>query len=716
MRFPSKKNIALLSTPPTFVERSICPLGLPPVGIFKLAAFLKKTGNRVSYINMHSGAVDTVSLTLNPEAVSTWREKPLGSKGTRKARMMISGRSSEYFAKQLRELEHKPHELWISCAFTFDYDLVKEYADIARGIHPGIKVVVGGDFVRVMPELAQKVGADEHFTGRIPEADDCVPDFSFLTNGQFGMFQLQTGCVNKCSFCHISMDRPQRFGVDGVIAYMKEFYDKHHPECFWNWDPNVALYPQQFEEFLDKYIASGMKADLRFAKGLQPNRITEGMMKKMAAAGASATLPMECANYEATKRLHKPYTIISSVKLLHMAKQSGVEMSNCPCTSLLGYPDDDFGAFFRIYLAVLRAGASPAPFPVYLFPGSPDYRKYYPLIKHKDLSELHGQLWPLLPDEDLDKYQSFFKFLEDTRLGTLMTNINMLTRDLKEILLAELKTTSRFTELCLNAKKDTLEEFHRIEKEMKFPSPRKRAEKAERGEPRAAENTEKAAAGAAEATKEKAKRTKAPEKVLYVVANPMPLEKSVSRQMGKRFMDARLKAAPKTKFTTLDLCEEGLTFINREYVEAVYHKSKAPVSAETKRLMALADKYIKLLRDADEVIFATPMYTLSIPAVLKAFLELVASRLYYYEERMLEPRPTVCLLSRDGDYRADGKADPPHYPFMNVQETILTAAIGFLGLSHDVKFIAATALGDPDRGKERKEKAMREVEEYASAV
>nr|MDA8132731.1 hypothetical protein [Elusimicrobiota bacterium] len=74
------------------------------------------------------------------------------------------------------------------------------------------------------------------------------------------------------------------------------------------------------------------------------------------------------------------------------------------------------------------------------------------------------------------------------------------------------------------------------------------------------------------------------------------------------------------------------------------------------------------------------------------------------------------LLSRDGDYRADGKADPPHYPYMNVQETILTAAIGFLGLSHDVKFITATALGDPDRGDEMRKKAMREVEEFAAAV
>lgn len=702
MRFPSKKNIALLTTPPTFVERSICPLGLPPVGIFKLAAFLRKAGNRVSYINMHSGAVDTVSLSLKPEAVSMWKEKPLGSKGSRKARMMISGRSSEYFAEQLRGLERKPHEVWISCAFTFDYDLVKEYADIARSIYPEVKVVVGGDFVRTMPELAKKAGADEHFTGRIPEADACVPDFPAEGKWQFGMFQLQTGCVNKCSFCHISMDRPQRFDVDGVIAYMKEFYDRHRPECFWNWDPNVALYPRQFEEFLDKYIASGMKAEIKFAKGLQPNRITESMLKKMAAARASATLPMECANYEATKRLQKPYTIISSVKLLHMAKKSGVQMADCPCTSLLGYPDDDFGAFFRIYLAVLRAGASPAPFPVYLFPGSPDYKKYYPLIKHKDLSELHGQLWPLLADEDLDKYQGFFRFIEETRLGSLMTNINMLTRDLKEVLLAELKTTSRFTELCLNAGKDTLEEFRKIEKEMKFPVYKKPPEKKE--------------APAAPVAKTPARKGKTPEKVLYIVANPMPLEKSVSRQMGKLFMDARLKAAPKTKFTTLDLCEEGLTFINREYVEAVYHKSKAPVSAETGRLMGLADKYIALLRAADEVVFATPMYTLSIPAVLKAFLELVASRLYYYEGRMLEPRPTVCLLSRDGDYRADGKADPPHYPYMNVQETILTAAIGFLGLSHDVKFITATALGDPDRGDEMRKKAMREVEEFAAAV
>ena len=476
------------------------------------------------------------------------------------------------------------------------------------------------------------------------------------------------------------MDRPQKFNVDEVLGYMKTFYDKYHPSCFMNWDPNVALYPRQLEEFLDKYLDSGMTATIDFGKGLQPNLVNETILKKMALARCSATLPMECANYEVTRRLNKPYTIISSVKLLAMAKRCGLQMSECRCTSLLGYPDDDFSSFFRIYIAILKFGAAPAPFPVYLFPGSRDYEKYSGLVKHKDLSELHGQLWPLLPEKSVDKYLNLFKFIEMSKLDSVKKNLRFLSSDLKAVLLRELGNSGRFIDLCLNAKEDTLDEFRKIEQEMSM---------------------------------KKVKRTK---NVLYIVANPAPMEKSVSRQLGEHFIKTCVKANPLARVTVVDLYREGLTFINQEYVDIVYRKEKKKnISRETKKLIALVEKYIKQLREADEVVIATPMYTLSIPAILKAYLEMIASRLYYfYDRKMLEPKPVLCILSRDGDYPPGGKVSGPGYPYPNVQETILSAAIFFLGLSKNVKFIAASGLGEPERIPQILSKAKREIEEYVA--
>ena len=680
MDIPVRKNIAILSTPPTFVGERLCPLGLVPIGILKLVAFLKNRGNHVSYINMHFGNMPDKLSVAQPEGTCQWKEKPLGAEGGRKARMLISGRSFEYFAQRLKSLEKKPHEIWISCSFAFDYDLVKEYISIARKIYPAARIMVGGDFVRTETGLAKKAGADGFCSERILEADSCVPDFSSERSWEYGLFQLELGCVNKCSFCAISMDRPQKFDVDAVLGYMKKFYDKHHPSKFWNWDPNVALYPAQLEDFLDKYAASGMNATLDFGKGLQPNLVTEKLLKKMALAGATATLPMECAKYSVTRRLNKPYTIISSIKLLDMAKRNGIKMSECRCTSLLGYPDDDFNSFFRIYIATLKFGAVPSPFPVYLFPGSPDYKQYFDLIKHKDLSELHGQLWPLLPEKDLDKYINFFRFVQQTDITNIKKNLTLLSPDLKAVLLKELENSDRFVDLCLNTKKDTLDEFRKIEEEI---------------------------------TRKKIKKTK---NILYIVANPAPLGKSVSRQLGEHFIKTCKKADPLTKVTVVDLYQEGLTFITQEYVDIVYYKDgKKDISPETRNLIVLVEKYIKQLRGADEVVIVPPMYTLSIPAILKAYFEMIASRLYYfYDGKMLEPKPVLCILSRDGVYPPGGELSAPGFIYPNVQEALLSAAVSFLGLARKIKVIAASGLGEKENIPQILAKAKSEIEEHVA--
>ncbi|HBA59610.1 MAG TPA: hypothetical protein DCZ92_02060 [Elusimicrobia bacterium] len=689
MNIPINKNVAILSTPPTFVGERLCPLGLVPIAILKLVAYLKGRGNRVEYINMHSGDVQDRSAPVRPGESSEWKEKPMGCTGNRKAKMLIHGRSFEYFAQRLKGLEDKPHEIWISCAFTFDYDLVRDYVAIARKIHPAAKIVVGGDFVRETPELAKRAGADDWCTERIPEADACAPDFSSEKKWEYGLFQLQLGCVNKCSFCHISMDRPRRFEPDEVLGYMQKFYDRYRPTSFWNWDPNVTLCGRQLGEFLDKFADSPMKgATISFGKGLQPNLVTEELLKKMVRARVySATLPMESANYETLKRLNKPYTLISSIKTLELAKNAGLQMSECRCTSLLGYPDDDFSSFFRVYLAVLKYKAVPSPFPVYLFPGSPDYKKYYSQLKHKDLADLHGQLWPLLPEKDIDKYLGLFKFIELTDFRSVKDNLGLLSADLKGKLLQEFERSDRFIDLCLNAKNDTLDEFRRIEKEIavKKTSRKKPAGKAKN--------------------------------ILCVIANPAPERRSVSRHMAKHFIETYAKANPAAKVTVLDLCEEGLPFINREYVEVVYYgEKKDKLSAETEKLISLVEKYIGQLKEADEIVIATPMYTLSIPAVLKAYLELIASRLYYfYSRKMLSPKPVLCLLTRDGFYPPGLAVRDPRFPYMNVQETILTAALSFLGLAREPKFIVAGGLDRKEYIPRAIALARKEIEAYVAA-
>ncbi len=104
---------------------------------------------------------------------------------------------------------------------------------------------------------------------------------------------------------------------------------------------------------------------------------------------------------------------------------------------------------------------------------------------------------------------------------------------------------------------------------------------------------------------------------------------------------------------TLDLhtlvLYESISFISEEYVDAVF-KEVVDVTEETEQLLRKADYYIHLLRQADRIVVACPMWTFSIPSILKAFFELVSSRLFYYYRLTIDDKPVACILARHGRY------------------------------------------------------------------
>ncbi|MBP5286704.1 MAG: NAD(P)H-dependent oxidoreductase [Elusimicrobiales bacterium] len=667
MGYPENKNVLIFSVPTTFVGEMLCPLGVLPIGILKLAAFLKKKGNRVEFINMYPPMADKEDLTSFP--VTEWKEKPMGLEEKRTAKLCIAGKSFEFFEDKLNRLPFVPDEIWASSSFTFDYDLVKEYIIRCRRHFPKAKIVAGGDFARAGGGAGKLVGADEYSENRILEADSCLPDFSFVPDLNYGLFQLQTGCVNKCSFCHINMDKPEFYNVDRILGYMQKFYDERSPKVFMNWDPNVSLNRPQLTEFLQKYRDSGMEASITFGKGLQPNLVDADLLNLMHEANVTSfTIPMESADYEASKRLSKPYTIISSVKLLAGAKKAGIPLKYCRCTSLLGYPDDDLHSFFRIFLTVLSFGANPSPFPVYLFPGAPDYLKFKKQLGRKDISSFHGQLWPLLPDSKIDEYRNLFRFIEISDMRNLKKNVSLLSPEMRDILGKEAANFRKFTERCLEVKKDSLEEFKKINEDLEENTMRTPVSEKERKRV---------------AVKKAAKR-----KLLCIVSNPGNPRRSVSKAMGEYYLKKYMDEHPGAEITKVDLCSEGLPFLNEEYVDYIYYgDKKEKFNEQTSKLLKLVQKYVKQLKEADDVIFVTPMYTLAVPAILKAYFETVASYSYYLKKELFQPKNVLCLISRDGVYPKTGRTEGDRQSYLDAQETVLAAAIGFLGLSQNPDFI-----------------------------
>ena len=651
---PTKQTIVFLNTPFTYEDTPLCPLGIMSVNTLKLISFLKNKDNTVHFINMRS------------RESYAWRNLTAGRDGKVLIAMRVMGKPIWYLREELQKLLSPPDEIWISCVFTFDHQVVREMVDVCRSVFRDIKIVLGGDAVRTAPELAARLPVVV-YSGRFEEADLAEPDFSVMEQYNYGVFQLSMGCPNKCAFCVAGLDPPQVMDVDAVISYMLLYYQKHRPTVFWNWDPNVLVYREKFEEFLEKYAASGMKASLRFGKGFQPNLMTERLVRKMSGVAAiSASLPVEAADSITIKRHNKPYSIISSIKMLTLAVKYNLDLKNSQCTFIIGYPDDNFSSIFRAYLTILMLGGKPTPFPVFLFPLSEDYERYKELLENKDLSELHGQRWPLIESGDVAKYQNLLRFLLIRDLSRACHHLFLLTPDLIEIFQRERYLIDDFISLCQEAGEDSLEELQNIEMQM-----------------------------------EKKLQSFNPENkkmnILYIVANPKRAETSITRQLGSYFLDLLKEKYDNHQVDVIDLYDEDISFISEEFIEAVF-REKIDLSEETEEMVKNADRYINLFHKADRIIIICPMWTFSIPSILKAFLEIVTSRLFYYYNKTIEDKPVLCILARHGRYLRPEEASHTWRPrYINSQEPSLISAFQLMGVSSGLQFVCAEGLYMPER-------------------
>lgn len=630
MQWPRNRKIFFLSAPPTFSGARLCPLEQVPIGALKLVSFLKRRGNEVVYLDMHSGEP------------SPWKLKPAGRGGGEKRLLYVMGRPPDRLESGLDGLDLSPDEIWISCTFSFDLDLALEYAEVLRRRFPGARMRLGGDAVRNIP-ASEIPGGIEVFTGRIPEADAGVPDFSVRKKWEYGLFSLAIGCMNRCAFCSIWRDRPVKLDEEAVLRYVRDLYERDKPGLFWNWDPNVLMFRGALERFLDGYAAAGIKAGVCFGKGFQPNLLTEKLVGKMVKAGLSySTFPIESSS--SRSGMLKPYTVISTIKALESAKRAGYDPRLAQTTFILGYPGEDLGSVFRSFSLSLVMGATPAPFPVFLFPGTSDYSKYAGAAARGGIVRLHGNLWPLIEDDQADKYDRLLEFLLTRDVRDIPGRIGLLTPELRGIFFREFEKSSRFVELARVAGSDSRRELERIEKEIAMRKvPRFR-------------------------------------RLLHVTASPRSAGTSRTKLFAGHFLARFKEAYPGTRITEVDVFREKIAFMNEEFIDFVFRrKDYAQVSAKTRRLIDLTEKFIKQIEASDVVLFSTPMWSLSIPSALKAYLELVATMMFYRRKKTFAKRQVFALLTREGSYAKPG-GDPSGDPFLNVQDSTLTAICGFLGL------------------------------------
>jgi len=168
---------------------------------------------------------------------------------------------------------------------------------------------------------------------------------------------------------------------------------------------------------------------------------------------------------------------------------------------------------------------------------------------------------------------------------------------------------------------------------------------------------------------------------------------SLTRQVSERVVNQLQQADPSVKSVERDLAN-GMPFVNEQWINANFTASEER-SAEQKEILDYSDSLVAELQQADHIVIASPIYNFGIPAVLKAWVDLVArARLTFkYTENgpvgLLEGKKATVVMASGG---------VPIGSEMDTASKYLIQVLAFIGIT-DVTVIDATKVDlDAEQG------------------
>lgn len=173
-------------------------------------------------------------------------------------------------------------------------------------------------------------------------------------------------------------------------------------------------------------------------------------------------------------------------------------------------------------------------------------------------------------------------------------------------------------------------------------------------------------------------------KVLYIKANNKSEELSRTYRVSEAFIKKYKELNPDDEIITLDLYKENINFLTGD--ELLKIRSLKPGEGRDNPIL----KYAYQFAEADKYVIASPLWNLSIPAILKAYIDYVsvAGITFKYTANgavgLCNGKKAIHIVARGGEYSGE-KAT------FEMGDRYLRTIFGFFGIS-DFTTIAAEKL------------------------
>lgn len=191
--------------------------------------------------------------------------------------------------------------------------------------------------------------------------------------------------------------------------------------------------------------------------------------------------------------------------------------------------------------------------------------------------------------------------------------------------------------------------------------------------------------------------------ILHIDCSPRP--ESHSRQLSAAIVGKLLDAAPGARISRRDLANAPLPHASPDYATAL--SSPATLANPPKGALELSESLIAEIEAADAIVIGTPMNNLTVPSVLKAWIDQVLRVGRTFKSTpsgkvgMLQDRPVFIGIASGGVFTGD-RANQPDF-----LRPYLSAVLSSIGLK-TLQFLSveATAFLDQEQAASARNKAL----------
>ncbi|WHY77157.1 FMN-dependent NADH-azoreductase [Neobacillus sp. WH10] len=189
--------------------------------------------------------------------------------------------------------------------------------------------------------------------------------------------------------------------------------------------------------------------------------------------------------------------------------------------------------------------------------------------------------------------------------------------------------------------------------------------------------------------------------VLFVKANNRPADQAVSVKLYEAFLASYKESHPNDTVVELDLYNEELPYVGVDMINGTFKASRGlDLTAKEVQAVAVADKYLDQFLAADKVVFAFPLWNLTIPAVLHTYIDYLnrAGKTFKYTPEgpvgLIEDKK-IALLNASGGVYSKGPAAG-----LEMAVKYVVSMLGFFGVK-DIKTVVIEGHNQfPDKAEE----------------